>query len=92
MGSGQRQDQFTLEKMVGPEEARRLWDLGEDAKALVRDLIARHDIDCALKPGVAWAATSADSADWMHRYAAHMGERYGYPIEAMAFVTLVASS
>lgn len=94
LGSGQRQDQFTLEKMVGPEEARRLWDLGEDAKALVRDLIARHDIDCALKPGVTWAATSADSADWMHRYAAHMTERYGYPIEAMdkdAFHTVCPS-
>ena len=58
LGSGQRQDQVTLEKMVGPDDARHLWDLGEDAKALVRGQIARHGIDCHLKDGVAWSGFS----------------------------------
>nr|WP_245216211.1 FAD-binding oxidoreductase [Sagittula salina] len=83
LGSGQRQDQLTLEKMLGDARAKILWDLGEDAKALVKDLCARHAIDCALKPGVAWAATSQGSAEWMRRYAEHMGTRYGYAIEGM---------
>ncbi len=39
VGSGQRQDQVWLEKTVGRDDARRLWDLSQDAKALVRDLI-----------------------------------------------------
>ncbi|MEQ5870176.1 FAD-binding oxidoreductase [Sagittula sp. NFXS13] len=83
LGSGQRQDQLTLEKMVGPEAARHMWDLGEDAKALVHDLVAKHQIDCAMKPGVAWAATSKSSYDWMRGFADHMGRTYDYGISAM---------
>ncbi|MFW2588223.1 NAD(P)/FAD-dependent oxidoreductase [Sagittula sp. SSi028] len=84
LGSGQRQDQLTLEKMVGDHAARRMWDLGEDAKATVRDLIDRHNIDCAIKPGVAWAATSTGSYDWMRGYADHMDRAYGYQMQAFA--------
>lgn len=83
LGSGQRRDQMELEKMVGRDTARQLWTLGEDAKALVRSLIARHDIDCALRPGVAWAATTDSSAKDLHAYAAHMQQHYNVPIEAL---------
>ena len=84
LGSGQRQDQMTLEKMVGPDDARHLWDLGEEAKALVRGLIARHGIDCHLKDGVAWTGFSRAEAGELHDYAGHLSARYGYDrIEAM---------
>ncbi|MGY9049241.1 MAG: NAD(P)/FAD-dependent oxidoreductase, partial [Rhodobacterales bacterium] len=56
LGSGQRQDQKVLESMVGLDAARKLWNLAEDAKSLVKSLISEHDIDCHLKPGVAWTA------------------------------------
>lgn len=36
LGSGQRVEQPKLEKMLGIEAARTLWDLGEDAKHLVK--------------------------------------------------------
>ncbi|MFZ5963376.1 NAD(P)/FAD-dependent oxidoreductase [Thalassococcus sp. BH17M4-6] len=78
LGSGQRMDQTGLEGFVGRDTARQLWDLGEDAKALVKDLIARHAIDCYLKPGVAWTGSSRSEVDDLHRYAAHLSERYGY--------------
>lgn len=78
LGSGQRQDQITLEKLVGQDAARLLWDLGEDAKTLVRDLIARHGIDCYLRDGVAWAGSSASDVTDLHRYADHLRNRYGY--------------
>src|SRR5690606_456895 len=42
VGSGQRLEQDDLEQIAGREDARRLWDLGEEAKALVRALIADH--------------------------------------------------
>lgn len=78
LGSGQRKDQMALEKMVGQADARRLWDLGEEAKTLVKSLIARHGIDCAVKPGVAAAArTAADMRD-LHDYADHMHRHYNY--------------
>ena len=83
LGSGQRQDQVTLERMLGRADARKLWDLGEDAKRLVKSLIARHGIDCYLRPGIAWAASrKAEVAD-LHAYADHMGETYGYAMEKL---------
>ncbi|MGP6086548.1 NAD(P)/FAD-dependent oxidoreductase [Antarctobacter jejuensis] len=83
LGSGQRQDQLTLEKMLGREDARRMWDLGEEAKALVRGLIARHGIDCDLREGIAWAGSSAGSVRDLHGYADHMARHYDYPLEVM---------
>ena len=78
LGSGQRVEQDALEKMVGRDAATRLWDLGEDAKALVKSLIKTHDIDCHLKPGVAWTASSAGDVEHLHAYAGFLQDRYGY--------------
>lgn len=84
LGSGQRQDQITLEKMVGADAARLLWDLGEDAKRLVRDLVQDHGIDCYLKDGIAWAASRQADVDDLAAYADHLQTRYGYDrIEAL---------
>lgn len=78
LGSGQRMEQDALEKLVGDADARHLWTLAEEAKDLVKGLIAKHDISCHLKPGVAVAASkAADCAD-LHRYATHLQDRYGY--------------
>lgn len=52
VGSGQRVEQDDLEKMVGKEHARQLWDMGEESKATVKELIAKHAIDCGYKDGV----------------------------------------
>ncbi len=78
IGSGQRLDVLTLEETLGPEAARALWDLGEDAKALVYQLIERLGIDCDLRPGVI-------HADHRARFGAHskalvdaLSQRYGY--------------
>ena len=78
LGSGQRVDQQALEKMLGIDTARRLWELGEDAKALVKELIVQHDIECYLKPGVAWAASRNADVQHLHRYAGFLNDRYGY--------------
>lgn len=78
LGSGQRQDQETLEKMVGFDAAKVFWDLAEDSKDLVKHLVAKHKIDCALKSGVAWTATSKSEAQHMHGYADHLAKHYDY--------------
>lgn len=83
LGSGQRQDQQMLEKMVGEDAARRLWELGEDAKRLVREIVAAHGIDCHLKDGVAWAASSDAHVRDFAGYADHMQRRHGYAIEVL---------
>ena len=84
LGSGQRVDQEKLEKMVGPEQARSLWALGEEAKALVKTLVAEHRIDCHLKPGVAWTGSSAADVEELHAYADLLSGTYDYDqIEVM---------
>ncbi|WP_300038069.1 FAD-binding oxidoreductase [uncultured Roseobacter sp.] len=78
LGSGQRVDQTKLEKMAGTDAARALWELGEDAKNLVKGLIAKHDIECWLRPGVAWAGSSTSEVYELHDYAHFLRDRYGY--------------
>lgn len=78
LGSGQRVDQESLETLVGRAQAQRLWSLGEDAKDLVKSLIAENGIKCHLKPGVAWTASRPGDVEWIHKYAGHLEKAYGY--------------
>lgn len=78
LGSGQRMDQEGLESFVGQAEAQKLWQLGEDAKNLVKDLVAKHEIDCHLRPGVAWTASSKRDVSHLHDYGRHLQDSYGY--------------
>lgn len=76
--SGQRRDQEFLEKAVGADDARRLWDLAEEAKALVRDLISRHDIPCDHRTGLIHADHKPRYVPHSHAYARHLADTYGY--------------
>ncbi|MFC6637616.1 FAD-dependent oxidoreductase [Sulfitobacter sp. JBTF-M27] len=78
LGTGQRVDQMALQKMVGADHARQLWELGLEAVALCKDLINEHQIDCHLKPGVAWTASDTADLSHLHEYADFLGDRYGY--------------
>lgn len=78
LGSGQRVEQDALEKMLGEDHARHLWEMGEEAKNLVKSLISKHQIDCHLKPGVAWTASTAGDVRHLHDYAEHLQRHYGY--------------
>jgi gamma-glutamylputrescine oxidase len=78
MITGQRQDQSKLEQWYGEVVARQLWSLSEEAKALVRSLIADHAIDAQLRPGHLTAAWKPSHARELERYAADMGRRYSY--------------
>ncbi len=78
LGSGQRMAQDSLEKLVGFEDAARLWELAEDAKDLVKSLVKRHEIDCHLKPGLMHGCFSAHEVAHEHAYVAHLNSRYGY--------------
>ena len=77
VGSGQRQDQDWLEHAVGREQARRLWDLAEDAKALVKSLIRDHAMPVTFHPGVATACYSQAEVRASHAYAEKLARDYG---------------
>ncbi len=78
LGSGQRMDQESLEKLVGFDDAAKLWDLAEASKDLVKSLVAKHKIDCHLKPGIAHACFNARDMAEEHAYTEHLQTRYGY--------------
>jgi len=75
--AGQRKDQQDLERLVGRADAARLWDLAEEALQLPKDLIARHAIDCDLRPGAAQTAFSRGEMEALHASADHLADRYG---------------
>ncbi len=79
LGSGQRKSQAELERRLGPQDARRLWDLAEEAKAIVKERVRRDGIACDLKPGILRAAYKPGDAERLVRDAAHLQEHYGYP-------------
>ena len=76
--SGQRRGQDFLEKAVGKDDARKLWDLAEDGKALVRSLVARYDIPCDLRDGLILADHKARYVPDSHDYASTLAADYGY--------------
>jgi gamma-glutamylputrescine oxidase len=77
--SGQRLPVSTLETTFGTTRARLLWELAEEAKATVRDRIARHAIACDLKPGGLIAAHRSSEARRLEQDAERLAEAYEYP-------------
>ncbi len=78
LGSGQRMEQDGLEKLVGREDAHKLWLLAEEAKDVTKGLISKHEIDCHLMPGIAHACFSAREVRHEHEYVDHLKSEYGY--------------
>lgn len=78
IGSGQRAEQGDLENLVGEDDARKLWDLSQDAKALVRSLINEHDIECEYKPGVLHANHKQSLTSETKHYVDELRSKYHY--------------
>lgn len=76
--SGQRRGVEWLEDHVGKDAAKTLWQFGEDAKALIQHLIAKHDIACDYHPGLISGAHKARYVPEYRDHVAHMRETYGY--------------
>ncbi|AWB47740.1 FAD-dependent oxidoreductase [Gemmobacter aquarius] len=95
VGSGQRNDQDDLERVAGRENARRLWDLAEDAKGLVKSLIADHDIPAPFRHGIAHACWNDRQVSHAHAYADRLQRDYGYdkiePLDRDAMARLIPS-
>ena len=76
--SGQRRDQIWLEKRFGFERAKVLWDMAEDAKALLRALIVRFAIHCDLRAGVIEALHKPSLLPDAAELVEELRSRYGY--------------
>ncbi|MCF3973573.1 NAD(P)/FAD-dependent oxidoreductase [Paracoccus salsus] len=93
VGSGQRQEVDWLEARMGRETARRLWDLAEDAKALVRSLAAEAGVP--VRDGVAHACRTESELGHARRMADHLARHYDYdrvqPLDKEAMAALLGS-
>lgn len=78
VGSGQRVEQDDLEKMLGNTHAHALWDMGEESKSTVRELIAKHSIECGYKPGVLHAELKRKHLHHTQAYVEKLQTEYGY--------------
>jgi gamma-glutamylputrescine oxidase len=77
VGTGHRLDQDVLEAIAGSDAARRLWDLFEYAKALVRELAQRPEIDAGWRDGVVQTVTRAGALDAWRHHVERLREDYG---------------
>jgi gamma-glutamylputrescine oxidase len=78
VGTGQRAEQEQLEKWVGLEQARALWQLGLEAVDTVNQLIEQYNIECEFKQGNLHVASKAkDTAD-LQAEVDHLQQVYDY--------------
>ena len=59
---------------LGEADARKVWQLGLDGVDLLRDRVARHDIDCDLKWGILLVANKARQVPDLHAWQQELGE------------------
>lgn len=81
VGTGWNKDQHWLEKRVGKDDARKLWDLTVEAKVLTRVLAATHAPDAGYKPGILHAEWTEKGGAEARLYARWLTETYGYETE-----------
>ena len=80
LGVGPRADIRKYESVVGREDARKVWDISIAANRLVRELVARHGIDCDLaETGYLEAAWRHSDLPDMAAYAGHVARHYDHP-------------
>lgn len=74
-----------IRSVVGEEDARALWAMAEEAKAIIKDRVARHRIRCDLKRGYLYvakkkrqiAALAAMAEEWTRDYGYEGGRLIG---------------
>lgn len=76
--TGQRREQEFFERHSGMATAQKIWDIAEQAKKLVRDLIKRYDIPCDYRSGIIHAAYRRRLVDSYRKQAEKLQESYNY--------------
>jgi len=70
--------QDRLEALVGPADARAIWDVSIEGLALQRELIRRHGIDCDYVAGQLHVAIKPRQEAELRDWHAELHGRYGY--------------
>ena len=78
VSGGMRRDQFYLEKALGLDYAKVLWEIGEKSKYHAKELIDKYQIKCDYKKGIAHPNHKQKYCDESKQYVDHMNENYDY--------------
>jgi len=70
--------QSKLVQQVGVENAKRMWDISVEGLQLIRDRVAKYDIDCDLHWGQMLVAIKARQRDALLQEQRETEETYGY--------------
>jgi gamma-glutamylputrescine oxidase len=71
--------QAKLERLIGPAAARTVWDISVEGLSLLRELIARHTIDCAWVNGHMHVAVKARHDHELRNELEILRTQYDYP-------------
>ncbi|MEL6958868.1 MAG: FAD-binding oxidoreductase [Pseudomonadota bacterium] len=78
VGSGYNQDQRWIAARVGKDAAAALWHMTEEAKATLKERVARHAPEARFMPGVAHGAYDAVEAAELRSEVEYLNRTYGY--------------
>ena len=78
VGTGQRLPQPALERLVGLDDARKLWEIGAEAVALTRALAEEGGTDAGWRPGIIEADHRPRFPRETRAHVDHMHRVYGY--------------
>ena len=78
LGSGFNQDQDKLEKSLGSDVAKTLWNICEEAKQDIHDFCKQHLIDCEYQAGIVTAMHRKRFVKPLHDYCSRLQRNYGY--------------
>ncbi|SHI23918.1 NAD(P)/FAD-dependent oxidoreductase [Ferrimonas marina] len=75
---GYAAEQSTLTKLVGPDDARKLWTIADEAVSQTKQRIAEHQIRCDLAEGHFHAAVKPRHMNELKQWHQELTEQYGY--------------
>jgi gamma-glutamylputrescine oxidase len=78
IGTGYSPGMAKIEGWVGRDDARKLWDMSEEAKRIIGERVERHAIPCDLKPGYFHGAAKPRDLDHLRAEIDFLSSRYGY--------------
>jgi gamma-glutamylputrescine oxidase len=78
INTGLRKSPQDLIAAYGLQRAKALFDFSEEARALIRDRVSRHQIDCDLKAGTMLAASKRSDLGWMEEEIRCFDQQMGY--------------
>ncbi|MGY5450955.1 NAD(P)/FAD-dependent oxidoreductase [Agarivorans sp. MS3-6] len=75
---GWASEQSTLEKMMGKDDARKMWDLSTEALTITKDNIKKHNIDCDWQDGQIHVAIKERHVEELKAWHRQLEDDYAY--------------